>query len=307
MFDCKQIEAKSIYIIVPDKQKRYWLGTDMGLYSLNYRNGRFVRFNRWEGALNQDYSMDAYAIDADGTILMGGDLGLTIIDSKRIKVNSTLPPIAFTAFTKFSKNESEKNLFYIPDTVRLNYNDSFSIEFSALNFTNPANNQYAYRIDDMHDAWIYLQNNRKLVFNNLQPGTPLLRVKGSNNDGVWNEAGTQLEIVILPPFWQTTLFRFIIIFIIISLVVWWYKNRIRMLAQKVKDEIALEQFYDKFKISAGEREIIALIMKGMDNKQIEGKLFISHGTVRNNVSRIYKKLNVKNRFELITLFKNIKG
>ena len=80
-----------------------------------------------------------------------------------------------------------------------------------------------------------------------------------------------------------------------------------MLAQKVKDEIALEQFYDKFKISAGEREIIALIMKGMDNKQIEGKLFISHGTVRNNVSRIYKKLNVKNRFELITLFKNIKG
>lgn len=89
--------------------------------------------------------------------------------------------------------------------------NSFSISFAALNYTVPDKNQYAYILEGFHDDWIPLQNERKVVFTNLDPDTYTLRVKASNNDGVWNEQGISLNIEILPPWWATIWFRLLLI------------------------------------------------------------------------------------------------
>jgi len=46
-----------------------------------------------------------------------------------------------------------------------------------------------------------------------------------------------------------------------------------------------------------DRNILELISQGCTNKEIANKLFISEKTVRNNVSKIMKKINVDNRTE----------
>lgn len=47
-----------------------------------------------------------------------------------------------------------------------------------------------------------------------------------------------------------------------------------------------------------ERDIIALIAEGCDNKEISAKLYLAEGTVRNNISRMLEKLGLKDRTQL---------
>ncbi len=122
------------------------------------------------------------------------------------------------------------------DYMTLNYEqNSFSISFAALDYTMPDKNQYAYILEGFHDDWIPLQNERKVVFTNLDPDTYTLRVKASNNDGVWNEQGISLNIEILPTWWATIWFRFTLLIASIAGVYSILKLRTRYLErQKVE-------------------------------------------------------------------------
>ncbi len=46
-----------------------------------------------------------------------------------------------------------------------------------------------------------------------------------------------------------------------------------------------------------EREVLFLLLKGLNNKQISKKLFISNHTTKAHVASIYKKLGVSNRVQ----------
>ena len=88
--------------------------------------------------------------------------------------------------------------------IELSYKDNdFSFDFAAVNFTKSEDNQYAYRLDGYDRAWIYCGNRQFARYINVGPGRYTFRVKGSNNDGVWNEAGTSVALIIAPPFWRT--------------------------------------------------------------------------------------------------------
>ncbi|RIK72089.1 Fis family transcriptional regulator [candidate division KSB1 bacterium] len=101
----------------------------------------------------------------------------------------------------------EKGIFARRE-INLSYKDNIiSFEFAALNFRNPEKNQYAYKLEGYREQWIQLGAHREATFTNLDPGEYVLRVKGSNNDGVWNEAGASFKITITPPWWQTWWFR----------------------------------------------------------------------------------------------------
>ncbi|MCB0314880.1 MAG: hypothetical protein KDH84_16765, partial [Calditrichaeota bacterium] len=78
-----------------------------------------------------------------------------------------------------------------------------SFEFAALDFTAPAKNRYAYKLEGFNQDWIQLGTRRIVTFTNLDPGEYVLRVKGSNSSGVWNEQGAILKITITPPLWRT--------------------------------------------------------------------------------------------------------
>jgi signal transduction histidine kinase/DNA-binding response OmpR family regulator len=89
--------------------------------------------------------------------------------------------------------------------ITLKYHENiFSLEFAALNYSNPEKNQYAYKLEGFNNDWLTTDGtHRTVTYTNLDPGKYIFRVKASNGDGVWNEKGTALLVTILPPFWKT--------------------------------------------------------------------------------------------------------
>jgi signal transduction histidine kinase len=108
--------------------------------------------------------------------------------------------------------------------IKLNWDQSvFSFSFAAINYTNAMKNQYAYIMEGLEQEWNFTDASRRYVtYTNLNPGEYNFRVKASNNDGVWNEKGVSLRIIILPPWWKTLWFKLasisIIIFIFASIL-----------------------------------------------------------------------------------------
>jgi DNA-binding CsgD family transcriptional regulator len=193
------------------------------------------------------------------------------------------------------------------EDLRLSHRqNSISFTFSALNYILPRKNLYAYRLEGFDGDWIHVgAASRTARYTNLDPGRYLFRVKGANNDGVWNDEGAAIRVIITPPFWQTWWFRMVVAATVLGLAVWWHRRRMNRLTARLKTEVAMERFCLKRGISEREREIIGLILDGKTNREIEEILFISHGTVKNHVYHIYQKLDVNSRVQLVNLFRNI--
>jgi signal transduction histidine kinase len=119
-----------------------------------------------------------------------------------------------------------------------------SFEFVALNYTLPEKNQYAYKMEGFDNDWYYTDaSHLSVTYTNLNPGAYIFRVKASNNDGIWNENGTEIKVFIRPPFWKTR-WAYIVYFIFIVGLI--YLFRAYLLYQyKLKTKIEIERINAK--------------------------------------------------------------
>ena len=84
---------------------------------------------------------------------------------------------------------------------------------AALSYVHPEKNQYAYKLEGFDKDWIYTDATKRFAnYTNLDAGEYTFRVKASNNDGVWNEEGTSIKLIITPPYWQTWWFKLLCVF-----------------------------------------------------------------------------------------------
>ncbi|MBR6718275.1 MAG: response regulator transcription factor [Oscillospiraceae bacterium] len=68
--------------------------------------------------------------------------------------------------------------------------------------------------------------------------------------------------------------------------------------RSIKKDVVLQQDAANFDLTARDTDILRLICDGADNKEIAAKLFLAEGTVRNSISRLLEKLNLKDRTQL---------
>jgi nitrate/nitrite-specific signal transduction histidine kinase len=104
-----------------------------------------------------------------------------------------------------------------------------TFDFAALNFTNALRNEYAYRLVGFDDKWIYCGHKQTATFTNLDGGQYTFEVKAANNDGIWNEEGTRVTLIIKPPFWRTWWFYLVSIVSVAGIVYALYRFRINQL------------------------------------------------------------------------------
>ena len=126
--------------------------------------------------------------------------------------------------------------------VTISYRENvISFTFAALNFIHPENNRYAYMLKGFDKKWIYTDASRRFAdYTNLDPGEYIFTVKGSNNDGVWNETPATLKLIITPPFWKTWWFRSLIALIITLFIYSLYSFRLRQIleVQTIRNKIS---------------------------------------------------------------------
>ncbi|MGL1887030.1 MAG: hypothetical protein OCD76_11005 [Reichenbachiella sp.] len=216
--------------ILQDDEGVFWIATGNGLTTLNAETNEFRSYFKNDGLQGDDFQYGASMKAKDGTLYFGGINGYNTFDPANIKDDLQVPNVVLTKLSILYNEVSHKSAnsvlnYPIEETenIILNYDQTeLSLEFAALNFTNPEKNKYAYKMEGFDKDWIFTGNRKIATYTNLDPGEYIFSVKASINDGVWNEEGASLTITILPPWWETwwayTLFS-IIIFLTVFFIV----------------------------------------------------------------------------------------
>jgi signal transduction histidine kinase/streptogramin lyase len=221
-----------IFEIVKDRNDDMWIATGKGLCKFSSKQNRFQTFTLEDGLQSLEFNLRAACVSKDGELLMGGMNGFNAFYPDSIAKNPYIPNLVFTAFYKSKGNVREYvNLEESRDLVLKHNVSSFTIEFAALEYTNPLQNSYAYRMEGISDEWVDIGNRKFVPFSALQAGNYVFRVKGSNNDGVWNDEEISLQITILPPWWKSIYAYLAYLVVIILSIYVFIKVRERNLRQ----------------------------------------------------------------------------
>jgi signal transduction histidine kinase/ligand-binding sensor domain-containing protein len=201
----------TIRTILEDAQGNLWLSTNNGFSKFNPETSEIKNVNRIDGRLIGGLASRSGIVSSRGEIIYGGVNGLRIIRPNELLENKKIPPIVLTDFKLFSDSVEVggpdgllKRSINQTQEIELNYSQSiFAISFAALNFRDTDKNQYSYKLDGFDADWIDAGDQRTAKYTNLDPGKYVFRVKGSNNDGVWNEQGKSITIIQRTPPWMT--------------------------------------------------------------------------------------------------------
>ena len=238
--------------ILEDDYGNLWISTTNGLSKFNPQTETFRNYDVDDGLQSNEFEeLTAFCKSKTGELLFGGVNGFNIFFPDSIKDNTYIPPVYITDFYLFNKpvtigydSLSSRTILsksiIICEEIELNYDDKvFSFEFAALDYHAPMKNKYAYKMEGFDKDWTFTDASRNLAtYTNLNPGEYTFRVKGSNNDGVWNETGASLKIIILPPWYQTTLAFLIYILLIGSILSVTWKTQLKRIKNKHEYEMS---------------------------------------------------------------------
>ncbi|MDR1652633.1 MAG: response regulator [Prevotellaceae bacterium] len=236
-----------ILSIVEAENGELWVCSENSLTKFAPKNETFEMFGEVRRMLNRlSFSESSKCVMKNGEILLGFSQGIIRFDPKNVVQNLYKPYLAFTDFKIFNKSveigAKDSPLPSAVDDVQkivLNHNQNFfTVEFVALDYTDPGNIYYAYKMDDFDPGWNYVVNQRAANYTKLSRGTYTFRVKSTNSDGVWTDNERVLKIVIRPPFWNT-IWAYIV-YAVLTIVLTYTLLRIVFNYYKMKAGIDLE-------------------------------------------------------------------
>jgi ligand-binding sensor domain-containing protein/signal transduction histidine kinase len=217
-----------VYGILEDDRGYLWLSTNKGISRFDPRTVTFLNYDASDGLQSNEFSMFSYFKARSGEMYFGGVNGLTVLYPDQIKENSYVPPIVLTGLTQAGeKVTGRREIETIQEITFYWPRNFFEFEYAALSYAQPEKNQYAYMLDGFDKDWIMMDTRRFGRYTNLPGGTYTLRIKGSNNDGVWNEEGIAIKIRVVPPFWETLWFRGLAVLVIFITMVGGFRWRVR--------------------------------------------------------------------------------
>jgi signal transduction histidine kinase/ligand-binding sensor domain-containing protein len=274
-----------IYGVLGDERGNLWLSTNNGIARFNEHlpdGKRCQNFDANDGLQSAEFNTGAYHKSKSGEMFFGGVNGFNCFFPDEIQSNPYVPPVALTAFRKFGEMVELDTAIYELDRLDLSYRENFfSFEFAALDYAAPEKNRYAYKLDGFDEQWIDAGARRFASYTNLDGGSYVFRVKGSNSDGVWNEAGARINVRIIPPYWKTAWFRILLLALLAGIIAMAYHARVKQLK---REKQAQESF---------SRRLIDLQEK--ERKRIAAELHDSFGQnlliIRNGLQSLLASLS----------------
>ena len=200
--------------ILEDDAGTLWISSKKGLSRFDSRTQTFKNYDVSDGLRSSDFARSCYQRGRNGEMFFCGNEGLTAFVPEDIQDNPYVPPIALTSFTIFYEPAEigagsglEKAIPYAESVTLPHAKNVFSLEFAALSYANSHRNRYRFTLEGFRPGWTEVDNKRRLaMYTNLDPGHYVFRVQGSNSDGVWNDVGVSLPILVTPPWYLTNLF-----------------------------------------------------------------------------------------------------
>lgn len=223
-----------------------WISSENGLSRFNKKQETVVTYQFAEKPYGNIFNEGAYYHCKEGTMLWGGLDGMLVFNPDKFVPDKKVPDVLITRLQvdgvdwNTLKPSPEAPSVTYTNRVELNYlQNSLSIDFATLSLKKPGNNMYTYFLENYDRKWSAPTHENSVAYKNLPPGSYVFRVKGANADGVWNEVETSLELVILPPFWKSTLAYFI--YILITCGLFYLTLRLVMKFNRLNNAVEVEK------------------------------------------------------------------
>lgn len=198
-----------IYSILSDKNNHIWVSTNRGLSRLDPENNRITNFGPDDGLQGYEFNIGVSSKTPAGELFFGGLNGFNSFFPDSIQKNRHIPQLAFTEIERIDKTGINRKPINHLKKITIN-NDvyTFTIEFTALEYTRPEKNHYQYMLKGYNNKWIPTGTKNYISFSEIPPGVYVLKIKGSNSDLIWNEDPISLEIEIKPGWYNHPLHLF---------------------------------------------------------------------------------------------------
>lgn len=208
-----------LYAVLAGNNNTLWVSSNAGLSVFNKTTETFRNFDVSYNLQSNEFNTGSYHRADDGELFFGGINGLNYFYPDSVAIDTLKPLQAITAIKIYEKQINTDSLLSVGNQLNLRYTqNSIYLQFASFDFTEPAKNQFAYRLEGQDTGWVNIGNSNFVRFSALAPGTYTFWLKSANRDGIWCNPQKMLVIVISPPFWQTWWFIGVIILVIILIV-----------------------------------------------------------------------------------------
>ena len=249
----------NVCAIIEDDLGSLWISTVAGISKFNQKDNTFTNysFNK-NGFPIEALNLKSGLLASDGQLYFGGSNGLVHFNPGNIASNRYNPPVIITNLfinNKLVSLHDETGILKktISDTkaITLHHDQTNNItfEFAALNYIFPENNQYMFFLEGYEQHWNEAGFQRQVTYTNLPAGKYVLKIKASNNSGIWNEDYLSFDIHVLPPPWKTwwayTLYALLLISLIYT-IGYYIISRMKLqndIVIKQKEKQAMEQVH----------------------------------------------------------------
>lgn len=288
-----------VYGGLEDDKGRLWLSTNRGISCMDTQHEKFQNFTADDGLSIHEFNSGAFYRNQAGVLFFGGLGALISFSSNQSILNHHLPHTIISSLSVNGKEVPIDSLLNKDNTLHFGYNENFiSLKLAATDFTNSAQNQFAYQFPGKKKNWIYLENQREISFANLPHGEYELSLKAANNHGIWNDNEiVRIRLVVSPPLWRTWWFYGLIASLLVGLTYLMYQFRINQLLaiEKAKIEendrvrkLAAQDIHDEFGNSLTRISLLTELIKSNLKKQNTEEAFLYLSKIYDTSQRIYQ-------------------
>lgn len=205
------LKDQVITAIIEGADGNLWLSSQQGLIRFDPVSGGARNYNQTHGLSGNLFNRNTALETHDKQLFFGNTRGFMLFDPREIQANNQKPPVVFTGLRLFNQPVTSHQpgsvlssaIQQAPDINISRQQTMITVEFAALNYRHPEHNQYAFKLDGFDRDWLYVGNQHQATYTNLDSGNYRLHVRAANNDGIWNDEGAAINIIVSPLWWNT--------------------------------------------------------------------------------------------------------
>jgi ligand-binding sensor domain-containing protein/signal transduction histidine kinase len=234
------LASSAVDCVLEDRRGKLWMNTTRGISSFDPSTKTFRNFSTAEGLPGPEMALMGVCVRTEsGRMYFAGFSGATTFVPESIPESNYAPPTVITDFRLLGNSNSPaltitpQAISYASEITLSHKQTPFSLTFAAIAYSNSPANRYRYMLEGLDNSWTEVgSDSRTVIYTALPARKYRFRVQGATNSSQWSEPGAELEIIILPPWWNTWWFR--TGYALAALLVVWsiYRYRVRQIAQQ---------------------------------------------------------------------------